>query len=490
MPQTKKKHQPRAIPRHERKRKRKQKQTTAITRAEAPTVSEAIEKVLIGGDLAPLTPEDRLDYYKKVCRSLGLNPLTQPFGYILFKENENSPAKLVLYAKKDCAEQLRKIHCVSVIPGTVKRTIDEDYATVEIAMRDGTGKTDVATGVVYLWKKYEQKMYRLSGQRLADAVMKAETKAKRRGTLSICGLGILDEHDLESMRERVVGGITAEGRVFEYEPRPDPDDPNIPGGPAGSSQDIESLRSRGLWCDEHQCIMNGRHIRERHGGASQALPERADKPSMTPIPPPTEKPSPSAPERVVYIDFTEDETSPIIRWSFTLDTVSWLTDLQAIATFRGDWYHVESRKVEAVKQLARRYGYEVQEIVPKPKPPAPPAKKPEAQTSRIADASVEGIIEQTIPKQGKSPGLDVLFKLEGKKYWMRCFDQKWFEPLAKGKNPRPAVLVIRVRQDDDKIYRNIVAVKSIGSTFYDQESGKPEIQQSQREAGGKTLFGG
>jgi hypothetical protein len=39
----------------------------------------------------------------------------------------------------------------------------------------------------------------LKGEALANAFMKAETKAKRRATLSICGLGILDESELDTM---------------------------------------------------------------------------------------------------------------------------------------------------------------------------------------------------------------------------------------------------------------------------------------------------
>ena len=36
---------------------------------------------------------------------------------------------------------------------------------------------------------------------LANAIMKAETKAKRRVTLSICGLGMLDETELETIKD-------------------------------------------------------------------------------------------------------------------------------------------------------------------------------------------------------------------------------------------------------------------------------------------------
>ena len=79
-----------------------------------------------------------------MCKSLGLNPLTGPFAYILFKETENAPAKLALYAKKDCAEQLRQIHGVSVIPNTTKRQVDEDFATTELSVMNAKGRTDIS----------------------------------------------------------------------------------------------------------------------------------------------------------------------------------------------------------------------------------------------------------------------------------------------------------------------------------------------------------
>src|ERR1700691_1908840 len=60
----------------------------SATLAKVPelSLSERVEQVLIGGDLSPLTPQERVDYYRKVCESLGLNWLTQPFTYILFRE--------------------------------------------------------------------------------------------------------------------------------------------------------------------------------------------------------------------------------------------------------------------------------------------------------------------------------------------------------------------------------------------------------------------
>src|SRR6266850_8319031 len=122
--------------------RRKPETSTAIVPAQqALSIPEAIEKVLIVGDLSALTPTDRVDYYKRVCNSLGLNPLTMPFSYILFRESDGGPAKLSLYANKSCTEQLRKIHGVSVVP-PLRRSRNADIVTVEADVRDRAGRTD------------------------------------------------------------------------------------------------------------------------------------------------------------------------------------------------------------------------------------------------------------------------------------------------------------------------------------------------------------
>lgn len=189
----------------------------AIVKLQPLSIPEAIEKVLIQGDLSPLTPAERVDYYKRVCHSLGLNPLTSPFTYILFREGDNAPARLQLYANKDCAAQLRKIHRVSVIP-PLRRQIMDGMCMVEADLRDGHGKVDTATGIVALYKYKDGKKITFTGKEWANAVMKTETKAKRRGTLSICGLSFLDESELDTMQ--VLGGVTPDGRIYEFKEKP------------------------------------------------------------------------------------------------------------------------------------------------------------------------------------------------------------------------------------------------------------------------------
>ncbi len=149
------------------------------------TPAALLEKVLLGGNLAQLTPAERLNFYNATCNSLGLNPLTRPFEYITLNN------KLTLYAKKDATEQLRAIHNVSVLK--LEREAVEGVYTVTAYLEHGSGRKDSSLGAVSIEG--------LKGEAKANAMMKAETKAKRRGTLSICGLGILDETEIETIAD-------------------------------------------------------------------------------------------------------------------------------------------------------------------------------------------------------------------------------------------------------------------------------------------------
>jgi hypothetical protein len=142
--------------------------------------SRALETVLIEGDLSVLSPDERIRYYHAVCDSLGLNPLTKPFEYIRLNN------RLVLYAKRDCTDQLRKLNRISIRLGET-RTIQDVYVVMATAT-EATGREDWSTGAVNIKG--------LVGENLANAMMKAETKAKRRVTLSIVGLGMLDETEI------------------------------------------------------------------------------------------------------------------------------------------------------------------------------------------------------------------------------------------------------------------------------------------------------
>lgn len=190
--------------------------------------SAIIEKVVIQGDLAQLAPTDRVAYYSRVCESLGLNPLTKPFEYIELN------GKLTLYAKRDATDQLRHSRKINVT--IISRETIEGVYVVTARATTPDGRSDESIGAVPITKeggtwetsqngkryfKGNGEWLPLRGDDLANALMKAETKAKRRVTLSIAGLGWLDETEIETIPsarhvvvpERVID--TATGEIVE-----------------------------------------------------------------------------------------------------------------------------------------------------------------------------------------------------------------------------------------------------------------------------------
>jgi len=176
-------------------RKKKDEVTTVEQGPETAPVK--MEKVLLGGDLSSLDPAERVSYYKHVCDSIGVNWLTKPFEYLKLD------GKLVLYATKDCTEQLRDVKNISLVPRETKVEDGMYIVIVDASKPTARGdKTDFGTGVVDLTN--------LKGKFKANAMMKAETKAKRRATLSIAGLGMIDDSEVESIpnAQRVVVDMT------------------------------------------------------------------------------------------------------------------------------------------------------------------------------------------------------------------------------------------------------------------------------------------
>jgi hypothetical protein len=128
--------------------------------------------------------------------------------------------KLRLYALRDCADQLRRLHGISI--HIVNRERLQDIYVVTARAQDKTSCEDESTGAVALGS--------LKGDALANALMQAGTKAKRRVTLSLAGLGWLDESEISSIPGATVhhsgpsqdhDGVPAGGTVVPEPPAGD-----------------------------------------------------------------------------------------------------------------------------------------------------------------------------------------------------------------------------------------------------------------------------
>jgi hypothetical protein len=148
---------------------------------------EAIEaKVSIsGGDLRILEPAERVRYYRYLCAKLDLDPTFAPIQFV------ELDGKLRPYITRAGAEMLRAKHGVST--AILRSEIQGNLFIVLVRATTPDGRSEESVAVADLREK--------RGNDLGNACLFAETKAKRRATLSLLGLGyFLDETEALSIR--------------------------------------------------------------------------------------------------------------------------------------------------------------------------------------------------------------------------------------------------------------------------------------------------
>jgi hypothetical protein len=164
--------------------------TSEITRAERAeiaadekTTARVVESMVLRGDISALTLQERAKFYLQMCESLGLSAASQPLAVLKLNGKE------ILYPTRGATDQLAAIHRLTrrMIDGP--RVIDLAGTKLVFAVCEAAhpnGRVETATATVPLADP-------------VNVLMKAETKAKRRATLSILGLGMLDETEIETI---------------------------------------------------------------------------------------------------------------------------------------------------------------------------------------------------------------------------------------------------------------------------------------------------
>ena len=169
------------------------------------TDNEIVSNLVLNGDLSKMDAGNRVKYYFSLCQSLHLNPLTKPFDLIQLN------GKTVMYANNNCAQQLRQNQKISIVDQKTERIGDIILTTVKV--QNGEGRTDTGTGAV--------NVAGVKGDALANAIMKSETKAKRRATLSISSLGMIDEVELDTIPDVKKIEINLDSGVITTPPEPE-----------------------------------------------------------------------------------------------------------------------------------------------------------------------------------------------------------------------------------------------------------------------------
>lgn len=165
--------------------------------------NELISNLVLNGDLSKLNPKDKVIYYNSLCERLGLDPLTQPFKLLRLNGKE------ILYADKGATQQLSKVYNIS--HEIIKKERIDDVFIVTVRAKDDKGRYTDEDGAVTIGTS--------KGDALANALMKAVTKAKRRSVLALCGLGMLDETEIETIPNAVPVEIVEPEEVTTEEPK-------------------------------------------------------------------------------------------------------------------------------------------------------------------------------------------------------------------------------------------------------------------------------
>lgn len=142
-----------------------------------------IESIVTKGDLSALNQNQLVAYYNYRCRFVGLDPSAKPFDVLLLN------GKKVLYANASATQQLSSVHGLSITLTNRERIEGIYIVSARVTGKDG--RITENQGAVDIEGQ--------RGEKLANSLMKATTKAIRRTVLAHCGLGMLDETEVETI---------------------------------------------------------------------------------------------------------------------------------------------------------------------------------------------------------------------------------------------------------------------------------------------------
>ena len=143
------------------------------------------DSIVLRGDLSGLNETQKSQYYLYRCKQVGLDPAAKPFD--LLKLN----GKEILYANASCTQQLCALHKLST--QVMHRERLDDVYLVSVRVTGADGRVSENQGAVAVGN--------LKGDQLVNGILKATTKAIRRAVLAHCGLGMLDETEVETIPE-------------------------------------------------------------------------------------------------------------------------------------------------------------------------------------------------------------------------------------------------------------------------------------------------
>ncbi len=157
-------------------------------------MSTIVDKVMLaGGDLSALSVDEKVQFIDLMKKQSGLEKMVMPFSILKLDSKE------MLYAPKGTTDELRRMHNLSF--DDIRYETTGKTVMCHVMITDGK-RRDFDCGVVSIEG--------LDAAGCANAQMAATTKAKRRATLSFCGLGMIDESEFDTIQKQMTTSEIAE----------------------------------------------------------------------------------------------------------------------------------------------------------------------------------------------------------------------------------------------------------------------------------------
>lgn len=144
-----------------------------------------LSAVAAGKDTRQLTGAQRRALLASLHHQLGLNPLSGAVMFLLTNGRET------LYVKKEGTDQIARREKLTreTLKGPCVETMEGVKVVIcQVCVKHPDGRAETCTATLPF-----------SAGGLVNDLMKVETKAKRRATLSLCGLGMLAEDEIETI---------------------------------------------------------------------------------------------------------------------------------------------------------------------------------------------------------------------------------------------------------------------------------------------------
>ncbi len=159
---------------------------------------DVMSKFLRTGDVIHFNDEEKLQIMHMICKRLGVDPISRPLELLKLPGTDKMPAREIWYLSATGCELIAGIWKMSF--RIKEKGIEKDegvaYYVIEGKIPD-TDRVDEATAYVECGTRLTNGEVKLwFGTQMANARMKAETKARRRLIRRLTGLDFIDEDDI------------------------------------------------------------------------------------------------------------------------------------------------------------------------------------------------------------------------------------------------------------------------------------------------------